>query len=113
MATGDWWLIRTGIEDFAANRKRRIFNSAGLVPDESMSAIKMRSTKTGKWPHATFVKRKPKPLGTEFRSVCDGQHGVMLHLEIQEGRALMNKKPFTKELGGNAACWLRMALATR
>jgi hypothetical protein len=37
----------------------------------------------------------------------------MLHLEIQEGRALMDKKPFTKELGGNAAFGLRMALATR
>ena len=108
MATDDWWPIRAGIEDFVANRKRTVLKSAGLVPDESMSAMKVRSTKTGKWPHITFVKRKPKPLGTEFKSVCDGRHGVMLHLEIQEGRALMDKKPFTKELGGNAAFGLRM-----
>jgi hypothetical protein len=53
MATGNWWPIRAGIEDFVANRKRTALKSAGLVPDESMSAIKVRSTNTGKWPRSS------------------------------------------------------------
>ena len=48
MATDDWWPIRAGIEDFVANRKRTVLKSAGLVPDESMSAMKVRSTKNWK-----------------------------------------------------------------
>jgi hypothetical protein len=47
-----------------------------------MSAMKVRSIKTGKLPHITCVKRKPKPFGTELKSACDGRHGVALHLEI-------------------------------
>jgi hypothetical protein len=64
MATGNWWPIRAGIEGFVANRKRAVLKSVGLVLGESMSSMKVRSTKTGKWPHITFVKRKLKPLGT-------------------------------------------------
>jgi hypothetical protein len=79
MATNDCLPICAGIEDFVANRKNTLLKSAGLVPDESMSSMKVRSTKTGKFPYITFVKRKPKPLGTEFKSVCDGRQGVMLH----------------------------------
>jgi hypothetical protein len=32
------------------------------------------------------VKWKPKPLGCELKSMCDGLHGVMLLNEIQEGK---------------------------
>lgn len=113
LATDEWAPIRAGVDDFNANRKRSVIKGPAQVPDETMCAHKVRSTKSGLWPHITFVKRKPKPLGCELKSVCDGRHGVMLFLEIQEGKKAMEQKAFTKAIGGNAACGLRMALATR
>ena len=51
--------------------------------------------------------RKPEPLGTEFKNIVDGMSGIMLWLEVQEGKQRMSKLPHTKELGGTAACVVR------
>ena len=42
--------------------------------------------------------RKPKPLGTEFKNIVDGLTGVMLWLEIQEGKDRLRKLDYN-ELG--------------
>eukprot|EP00873_Tetraselmis_striata_P006958 jgi/Tetstr1/427222/TSEL_017410.t1 len=75
-----------------------------------MSAYQPRSTKTGGLPNISFIKRKPKPLGTEGKTACDCATGVMIHFEIQEGRDAMRlMKEHAPELGVTAACTLRMA----
>ena len=51
--------------------------------------------------------RKPEPLGTEFKTIVDGLSGIMLWLEVQEGKERMSKLAHTKELGGAAACVVR------
>ena len=53
-----------------------------------------------------YVTRKSKPLGTEFKNIVDGLTGVMLWLEIQEGRDRMRTLDYN-ELGGTAACVMR------
>jgi hypothetical protein len=40
-------------------------------------------------PHISFVPRKPVPLGCAVKCVCDGTSGVMMHIEIQEGKTRM------------------------
>jgi hypothetical protein len=64
-------------------------------------------------PHLSFIKRKPRPLGTEFKAAACGESRLMLHLEIQEGKGPMSKKPLVgaSELGSNAACAMRIAMA--
>ena len=37
-------------------------------------------------PHLSYVPRKPEPLGAEVKNLCDGISGVMLYLELQEGK---------------------------
>ena len=37
-------------------------------------------------PHVTKIKRKPESVGAELKSVCCGQSGVLLHLNIMEGK---------------------------
>lgn len=75
-----------------------------------MSAYQPRSTKLGDLPHLSFIKRKPRSLGTEFKSSADGVTGIMLWLEIQEGNSRMKSRAFVGALGANAACALRIAL---
>ena len=50
--------------------------------------------------------RKPKPLGTEFKNLVCGMSGLMLWLEIQEGKERMRKKEYIR-LGATAACVMR------
>jgi hypothetical protein len=37
----------------------------------------------GRIPHLSFVKRKPEPLGTECKVVCEGRFGMCVYIEIQ------------------------------
>ena len=106
-----WWPIRGGVDGFNANRMRTIRRSRALCTDEAMSAFQPRSSKLGGLPHLSFVQRKPRPLGTEFKCVADGLSGVMLWLEIQEGKKAMEKNALVKSHGANAACALRIALS--
>ena len=35
------------------------------------------------------IKRKPRPVGNEFKNVCDGQSKIVLHIELYEGKEYM------------------------
>lgn len=67
----------------------------------------------GNLPNISFIARKPEPLGTEFKTVCDAVTGLMLHLEIQRGKAGMSRLTFADTMIKTAACTARMMDATR
>ena len=71
-----------------------------------------RTTKTGGLPNISYIKRKPEPIGTEFKNVVDGIAGNIIWLEIQEGQERMKTKEF-QNLGSTAACTLRGVHATQ
>ena len=78
--------------------------------DELMAVFRPRTTKRGGLPHLSFIMRKPKPLGTEFKCVADGSTGIMLFLEIQEGKERMANRKYNKETKSKiAATGLHMA----
>ena len=110
--TDAWYQIRPGVDEFNANRLRTVCMSEVIVPDESMSPFRPRTTATGGLDHISFVDRKSKPVGTEFKCVCDGRSGVMLYLEIQKGAAAIALKEFRGKVGAASAIGLRMALGT-
>lgn len=106
-----WMMLQPVVSAFNENRRRTIRHSGVLVEDESMSAWKPRASRLGGLPNISFIARKPKPLGTEFKSIADGLSRVMLHLEIQMGRKVMPSKKYSKALGATAGCCVRMAEA--
>ena len=57
-------------------------------------------------PALTYVSRKPKPMGTEFKCFIDSVLNIMLHIELQEGKVCMSDKNHFKELGAAASCVL-------
>ena len=65
-------------------------------------------SKTGGLPNISFVARKPKPLGTEFKVVVDGISGIMLAMDLCEGEEAMRAKDNTGELGVTGATTLRL-----
>jgi hypothetical protein len=60
--------------------------------DESMSAYKPRKDKLGGLPNITYMHRKPKALGTEMKTMCDCATGVMVYMEVHEGKYAMREK---------------------
>ena len=71
-----------------------------VVIDESM----------GKWipffentpegvPHLSKIIRKPQGIGVEYKNVADAQTGIMLFLEIQEGKEAMAGKRYCDSPG--------------
>ena len=87
--TDAWWPLRGGVERFNAKRHALLRTVPVCVLDESMSAWRPRTTKEGGLPHISYVIRKPEPLGTEFKTAADPATGIMLALEIQEGKTAM------------------------
>ena len=92
---------------------RQIASGREKTADESMSAIRFRTTPKVDLPHNSYIFRKPEPLGTEMKNVACSRLGMMLHLEIQKGKEAMKKSTFQSELGGTVVCMKRLAIATK
>ena len=98
----DWWI--TG---FNERRKEEFIPGSRLTPDELMIAW-TGPCGSGGIPHLSFVARKPDPLGSEFKCICDGSTGILLHIELQKGKRIMRRKKFGNDFNATTACTLRM-----
>ena len=98
-----WREVRWLVKGHNKNRKATVVPSWLVVVDETIWAW------TGQgMPHLSFVKRKPEPLGAEVKNLCDGVSGVMLHLEIQEGKTRMAAKKYCQKYKATTACTVRL-----
>lgn len=78
-----WNPIDALIDGFNNARAQEIASSFCKVHDESMSSWRPRTTKLGGLPFLSFVLRKPKPLGTEFKVTADTETGESNELSIR------------------------------
>ena len=83
------------------------------VGDESMSAIRFRTTAEGNLPHLSYILRKMEPLGIEFKTVACYVTGELLLIEVQRGKEGMKHNKYQKELGATEACTKRMTEETK
>ena len=81
-----WWMVSQGIEVFNKNRKDKILASFLKNLNETMLAFRSRTTKTGNLLHLSCIRRKPEPLGMEFKTVADTATTMFIHLELQRGK---------------------------
>ena len=89
----------------ACNNIAEIFLKVG---DESMSAIRFRTTAKGNLPHLSYIFRKPEPPGTEFNKVACSITGSLLFVEVQIGNEGIKHRKYHQELGSTVACTKRM-----
>jgi len=107
-----WWPIIYMVEGFNANRKTTVSASFKKTLDEIMSGYRPRTSKLGGLPNISFILRKPRPLGTEFKVTCCSTTGMMLDVEIQRGKTGMpHMYPENIPLGATTACTLRQVQA--
>ena len=102
-----WAQIDPWVDGFNAARLREVRPGSKLTPDESMFEWRGKSGHGG-LPHLSYIKRKPKPLGTELKSVCEGTMGMCVYIEIQKGKVAMGQKKWCNCYSATTACTLRL-----
>lgn len=109
---GDPWAeIRWMVDGFNETRKAQFKCGWLVTPDESMIQWTGASGPPHGMPHLSYVPRKPIPLGCEVKCVADGTSGVMMHIELQEGKTRMRRLRFANEYPATVATTLRMVAA--
>ena len=104
----DDWKISKLFSAFNSHMSKLVETGQYIVVDEFMCAWRPRSDKLGRLPHISFIKRKPEPLGSEFKDLCD-EHGIMLTAELQESKDAMADKPHRDQLHmAGGACASRL-----
>lgn len=91
-----WWPIRKLLERFNAHMKVVFVAGKWVVIDESGF---WWLGKDGQWchdgmPHVTKIVRKPRSVMAELKSLCDALTGIMIAVELQEGKDAMKAKEF-------------------
>ena len=106
-----WAFVRQLVDTFNEHRAGDYMKPGWLITaDESMFAWRgqVGLLDINKCPHRSWVPRKPEPLGVELKSVGDALSGVMLRLEICEGKEAMAAKPFAADWGATTATTMRL-----
>jgi hypothetical protein len=76
--TDPWHMILLFVDGFNKNRHDWVAASVRKTLNESMSAFRPRTSKTGGWPNISFILRKPEPLGTEFKDIACAVTGMCM-----------------------------------
>ena len=98
----DYW-----VRAFNNKRKEELVVGTDLTPDELMIAWKGKKGNGG-IPHLSYVERKPIPLGTEAKVVCEGSMGMCVFIELQKGKITMARQKWCREYKATSACTVRL-----
>lgn len=80
-----------------------------LCADESMFAWYGRGNfDENGMPAVIKIKRKPKGIGCEAKTLADADSNIMIRIELNEGKDLMSRKKWQAELGAGTATILRL-----
>eukprot|EP00731_Ephydatia_muelleri_P015330 Em0008g1050a len=102
--TDRWGPIRPLIKALNRRRQEKVIPSYILVEDELMSSwiSRKQDRTTDGIPHLTKIIRKPKGVGTEVKCIADGVTGIMLQLEVCEGKEAESRKKWSHLPSGTA-----------
>ena len=92
-----WSFIHPLLTAINKRRQQFVVPSHILTEDELMSSwISRKQDYTSDGiPHLTKIIRKPKGVGTEMKCLADGVVGIMLQLEICEGKEAKAQKKWS------------------
>ena len=82
----EWAKIQGLVNDFNSAVRRNFSASDKICMDESMSPFRPHQSQRANLPHLSYILRKPKTLGTEYKCVTCSDSGIILKLEIQRGK---------------------------
>jgi len=102
-----WAEVTYWVTGFNKARREELEVGTDVTPDEMMFAWRGKKGNGG-IPHLSLVERKPIPLGTELKCVCEGTFGIAMFLEIQTGKITMARKKWCRQYKATTACTVRL-----
>ena len=106
----NWCFVRTLVDKFNTHMATVVGPSWLCCIDETMCAwrgmVGLRNP--AKIPSRSWVPRKPEPLGAELKTLADALCGMMLHIEICEGKTAHAAQEYTAQYGVTTATTLRV-----
>jgi len=102
-----WSEVRWLVEVFNCQRRLEFRCGWAVVPDESMITWQGKSGPGG-MPHLGFIARNPAPIGLERKTICDADTGIMMGMEIQEGKIRMARMRYCEKYPATTASTLRL-----
>ena len=98
------------MEEFNAARERFLIPGQHVV-DECMSSWTGAEADYNAYgmPHKTKIARKPEGVGAELKALACGSTGILLKLEIMEGKDTNTQKLYSAEYGEGTAVVLRLS----
>ena len=72
------------------------------IGDNSMREIRFKTTAKGNLPHLSYIFCKPKPMGTEFKTVVFSITGALILIELKRGKEGTNNIKYQQEIGVTA-----------
>ena len=103
-----WKPVRHFVDSCNAAWQMAISPGYKLTVDESMISWYGKVDRPGGLPKVIKIKRKPKGIGCEAKTVADTLSGVMIGIELNEGKEAMSKKRWHSSLGATTATTLRL-----
>lgn len=105
-----WYPIRPMIDLFNNCRGKILTPGTHLVVDEIMSAWNGKELKNAVegMPQVSKIQRKPEGIGAEMKALCDSDTGIIMGLDIMEGKTRQQEKPYHAEFGEGTAVLLRL-----
>jgi hypothetical protein len=73
-----WHMVMLIVNEYNKNRHDWVASSVRKVLDETMSAFRPRTSKTGGFPNISYILRKPEPLGAEFKDIACSKTGTCM-----------------------------------
>jgi hypothetical protein len=104
-----WAPIRPFVDAFNGTRVKNFTPGRVLTVDEVMS---MWYGLDGDYaveglPHVTKIARKPRGVGAELKAAADGESGIMLNLQMLEGKERENLKKWNLQYGFGCSVLMR------
>ncbi|OQR88090.1 hypothetical protein ACHHYP_07563 [Achlya hypogyna] len=109
-ASDPWAAVRPFVDCFNAARKAHFVPGNVLVVDECMCGWRGREGKycVDGMPHKTKIPRKPESIGVEMKAVACGESGILLRIEIMEGKERQKMKAYADKHNDGTAVALRL-----
>ncbi|KAG8302911.1 hypothetical protein J6590_020665 [Homalodisca vitripennis] len=107
---GDRWHQVRPLINMSVTHWRQSFSPGfKLTVDESMFAWYGKGNyRENGMPAVMKIKRKPKGVVCEVKTICDSTSRIMIGLEINEGKEEMKNKKWQKDFGAGTATTLRL-----
>jgi hypothetical protein len=102
-----WEEVDIWIRGFNKNRQAEIEVGTDITPDEMMFEWTGQEGPGG-IPFKSWIERKPKPFGSELKSVCEGTFGICMYIELQKGKIRMARKKWCTKYKATTACTVRL-----